>query len=121
EASSLFPADQAAKQALARARAALNPPPAKVDYNDAMKRGAAAENNLKYDDALKAYHDALTARPKDQAATAKANFAQAIVNTEQAIRNNMKMVAAREIAEALRLQPKNGHALKLKKQVDSMK
>jgi uncharacterized protein HemY len=86
-----------------------------------MKRGANAESNLKYADALKAYHEALSVKAKDPTATGKANFAQAIVNAEQAINNAMWVEAQREVDAALRMQPKNNYALKLQQRVKNKK
>lgn len=122
EASNLFPQDQAARQALARAREASQPPPPpKIDFDAAMKRGAAAEAKLNFSEANNAYDEAVKARPKDQSAINKANFTQAIVNAEQAINNAMWKEAQREVDNALRLFPKNAHAQKLQQRVKNKK
>jgi tetratricopeptide (TPR) repeat protein len=121
EALKLFPNDATARAGLASAKKGPGPEPVKFDYNQSMQRGFTAENNLKYADALKAYQEALKAKPNDQQATARANFAQAIVHAEQAINNAMWVEAQREVDNALRLQPKNAHALKLQQRVKNKK
>ena len=84
-------------------------------------RGTAAEKELKYSDALKAYQEAAKAKPNDKLAGNKVQFAQAIVNAEQAIANKMWVEAGREVDNALRLYPKNAHALKLQQRVKMKK
>jgi tetratricopeptide (TPR) repeat protein len=111
-----------AQQALQDAGKAKTPPdPPKLDFDGAMKRGAQAEKELKFSDALKAYQDALKARPKDPQAQRGAQFAQAILNAEQAINNAMWKDAQREVDNALRLQPQHAHALKLQQRVKNKK
>ncbi len=115
------PNDQKATQQLAQAQQLLTdsskiktpPDPPKQDFDGAMKRAAAAETDLNYGEALKAYREALKIRPKDLTAAGKAQFAQYIVNGQQYLDNMMWVDAARELEGALRLQPKNAYALKL--------
>jgi tetratricopeptide (TPR) repeat protein len=117
----VMPADPTATQQLAQARQLLAdsskiktpPEQPKQDFDGAMKRAAAAETDLNYSEALKAYREALKIRPKDFTAGGKAQFAQYIVNGQQYIDNMMWMDAVRELEGALRLQPKNTFALKL--------
>lgn len=116
-----MPGDQKATQQLAQAQQALRdsmkvktpPDPPKQDFDSVIQRGAAAEKELRYGDALKAYQEALKIRPKDQPTLSKAQFAQNVVNGEQALNNKMWMDAVRELENALRNQPKNAYALKL--------
>lgn len=119
----LFPNDKAALQQLNQAQQAQRdankgvkmPPenPKGGDYDQAMQRGAAAEKDFRFADALRAYQDALKAKPNDKAASSRAQFAQHVTQGEQFLNNMMWLDATRELESARKLQPKNQYVLKL--------
>ncbi|MBI1829964.1 MAG: tetratricopeptide repeat protein [Planctomycetes bacterium] len=115
------PNDQRAQTQLQNAERALadsqktKPDPAKA-FTDAMARGAAAEKDKRYSDALKAYQEAVKLRPNDanaQAGLKQNQYAVHLVQGQQYLDNAMWMSAQTEFEAALRLFPNADQAKKL--------
>ncbi|HZZ77661.1 MAG TPA: hypothetical protein VFE62_04025 [Gemmataceae bacterium] len=123
-----MPNDQKATQQLAQARQLLQdsmktkktPPPPPVDpnkgFNDAMKRGADAEKDMKYADAVKAFTEAIKLQPKNTDAHAgwkRNQFNLDVQQGQQYLDNMMWGNAQRSFEAALQLSPNNPSVLKL--------
>src|SRR5262249_25686724 len=121
----LAPNDQKATQQLAVAQQLLQDsmkkkapptPDPKQAFNDAMQRGAAAEKDMKYTEAVKAFIEAIKLAPKDTDANAgwkRNQFNLDMQQGQQYLDNMMWLDAQRSFEAALKLFPNEPRATKL--------
>ncbi len=122
-----MPSDQAATQKLqaaetaaaAKTKTPVNPPAGNA-FDQAMQKGAAAEKNLKYGDAAKAYAEALKARPKDKEAQTKSQYNSSMALGQQYLDTRMWALAQAQYTAALRVVPGDAEATRLLQKAKNM-